>query len=91
MQLTEAYARLRERWPGRSFCIALEVWHHRKGFGSPGSSEPSIEWFIWDHRAGTMHREPTLESAVTQALRGDGDLAMVSRQIADIVGRGEQS
>ncbi len=81
MNLQRAYDLLKERWPGRSFCIGLDVWHHKH---LPKDQQCVVEWAIYDHAENIHFRGPTLESALEFAIGCDADLAMVERSIGDV-------
>jgi hypothetical protein len=78
MTLAAAYALLEARWPGRSFCISLEVWKHGAG--------TTVEWQVFDLKDGLTHTGPTLEVVMELALGCDADLAALDQQVADFPG-----
>lgn len=80
MTLQRAYDLLRARWPGRSFEISFEFWHHDL---LPNGSAPQdvLEWNIWEAVEQMRYTGPTLEHVMEAALGCDADLDAVQAQI----------
>jgi len=84
MTLTDAYIRLRHRWPGQSFCITVEVWHHDRTDAGMPEDPPAVEYNVWENTARVHHRGRTLDEAMARALGTPTPLAEVEAQLTGL-------
>lgn len=71
MTLQAAYDLLTARWPGRSFCIGLELWNHEHS--EPGGAHRTEEWSVYDQVTRQHFYGETLGAAMEAALGCDAD------------------
>ena len=84
MTLTDAYTRLRHRWPKQSFCITVEMWHHDHTETGTPEEPPAVAYSVWENDARVHHRGATLDAAMAAALGSTTPLDVIEAQIAGL-------
>lgn len=81
MTFIEAYIRLEAAWPHDTFSLDISGWHYKH---LPQDS-PVLVYSVWNERLHKHFTGPTLEAAMGLALAGPVGLALVERQLADVL------